>query len=155
MKISLLRYSAWISLVLFASASCRSARVSYPGEPVAIAPFEKITYKAKVTWGERELAGLILVKKADDRNLRIAFYNELGMTYFEGTLDRSSGHQNLIVKNIAPSINYKPFIKNFERCLMEAFQYKNSDKQETALFIAGVVRIELNNGFSLEINSNY
>ena len=119
MKLSLLKYSVWISLVLLAGTSCRSARVSYSGMPFKVVSSEIVTYKMQVTWGEREISGLMLFKKMVDGNLKIAFYNELGMTYLEGTFDLSAKNSKLIIKNIAPAIDYKPFIKNFERCLKE------------------------------------
>jgi len=155
MKLSLLRYFAWISLLLIAATSCRSARVSYPGEPVTAGSFEKNTYKALVTWGEREIAGLMLVKKADNGNLRIAFYNELGMTYLEGTLDRSSKHQKLVVKNIAPFLNQRPFINNFEKCIQLIFT-DNVNPRLYASPVPGnhknILMVKLRSGFSLELS---
>ena len=141
-------FSAWISVVLILSVSCRSARVSYSGElavnspdSVAFGSFEKRTFKTKITWGEKEISGLMLVKKTEDGNLRIAFFNELGMTYLEGTLDRSSKHSKLILKNIAPAIDFKPFIKNFERCLQTMFPNLS----------ATGLTISLRNGFIMEV----
>ncbi len=155
MKRYLLIYSAWISLLLITGVACRSARVSYSGtwaanpiDSLVSGSFEKMTFKTVINWGEREISGLMLVKKMEDGNLRIAFYNELGMTYLEGTLDRSSKHSKLIVKNIAPAIDYKPFIKNFERCLQMAFPLKYG-------LSAIPDKVELRNGFNLELKSNY
>jgi hypothetical protein len=149
MKQSLLTYFAWISLVLLVAVSCRSAKVSYSGLPVEIGSSEKMTFKTTVTWGERELSGLMMMKKTEDGNVKIAFYNELGLTYLEGTLDRSSRHQKLIIKNIAPAINFKPFIKNFEKCLDEAFP------KGTSQLSAGKIKVELQNGFILDLDSKY
>ena len=140
MKRYLLIYSAWISLLLIAGVSCRPARVTYSGMPFEVVSSEKMTYKTTVTWGEREISGLMLIKKTEDGNLKIAFYNELGMTYLEGMLDRSSKHQKLLVNNIAPAIDHKPFIKNFERCLREIWD--PNDKNIT---------VELKNGFTMKI----
>lgn len=156
MKRSLLIYSAWISLLLIAGTSCRPARVSYSGMPFQLDSSEKATYKTTVTWGEREISGLMLVKKAEDGNLKIAFYNELGMTYLEGILDRSSKHPKLIIKNIAPAIDYKPFIKNYEKCLKEVCTpvmvsikmgqvWDEEDKDVT---------VTLKNGFTMTLTTN-
>jgi hypothetical protein len=148
MKPSLLIYSVWISLVLMTGVSCQSARVSYSGIPVDPGFFEKMTYKTTVTWGEREISGLMLVKKMEDGNVKIAFYNEMGMTYLEGLLDRSSKHPKLIVKNIAPAINYKPFIRNFEKCITTMFP-------NDSMLSGSNFDVSLKNGFKVEINSSY
>jgi hypothetical protein len=138
MKRSLLIFSAWISLVLLASTSCRTARVSYSGIPLSVVSSEKLTFKTTVTWGEREISGLMLLKKTEDGKLRIAFYNELGMTYLEGMLDLSAKNSKLLIKNIAPAIDYKPFIKNFEKCLREIWDANDKN-----------ITVELRNGFTM------
>jgi hypothetical protein len=161
MKRYLLIYSAWISLLLIPGTSCRSARISYSGEQeansidsVALGSFEKRTFKTEVTWGEREISGLMLVKNTGDGHFKIAFYNELGMTYLEGTLDMLQRHPRLIVKNIAPAIDYKPFIKNFERCLQAAVSPENPDHRESGLLILDnrSMTIELKNGFKMDLS---
>jgi hypothetical protein len=151
MKASLLIYSAWISLLLIAGVSCRSARVSYSGMPFEVGSSEKMTLKTEITWGEREISGLMLIKKTEDGNLKIAFYNELGMTYLEGLLDRSSKHPKLIVKNIAPAIDYKPFIKNFERCFYEICKLGTISIKSGETWDADNknITVELNNGFTM------
>jgi hypothetical protein len=155
MKRSLLTYFAWISLVLLLAVSCRSARVSYSGLPVEIGSSEKMTVKTQVTWGERELSGLMMMKKTEDGNVKIAFYNELGLTYLEGTLDRSSKHQKLIIKNIAPAINFKPFIKNFEKCLREICKPKIILVQTGQIWDTNDknITIELKNGFKMNVTT--
>jgi hypothetical protein len=123
---------------LITAVSCRSAKVSNSGLPVDPGSFEKMTYKTTVTWGEREISGLMLVKKMEDGVVRVAFYNELGMTYLEGTLDRSAKKSKLVIKNIAPTIDYKPFIKNFEKCLREIWDANDKN-----------ITVELKNGFKM------
>jgi hypothetical protein len=169
MKLSLLRYSAWISLVLLAAVSCRSSRVYFSGEQadrisqsIFTGTFEKMTFKAKVIYQEKELAGLWLIKNAPDGNYKIAFYNELGMTYLEGTLDCSSKHKKLTVNNIAPFLNNNLFVKNFEKSLQMVFSEKENphlpaspppsfpaslppDKNES------LIVVQLRNGFRLEL----
>lgn len=159
MKRYLLIYSAWISLILITGVSCRSARVSYSGMPFEVVSSEKMTYKTIVTWGEREISGLMLLKKTEDGNLKIAFYNEMGMTYLEGLVVRSSNHQKLIIKNIAPAIDYKLFIKNFERCLAEVCKPGMVSIKMGKIWDEGDknVTVKLNNGFTmtLTINDNH
>jgi hypothetical protein len=131
MKQSLLKYSAWISLVFLALVSCRSSKILSSGDQavmisdsISSGSFNKITLKAKVTFQEKELAGLMLIKKTPDGNLKIAFYNELGLTYLEGTFENSSKHKKLIIKNIVPVLNHKPFVKSFEKSMQTVFSDK-------------------------------
>jgi hypothetical protein len=160
-----------------AAASCRSPGLYISGEQAAKSresinngSFEKMSFRAKVIFKERELSGIMLFKKAPDGNYRIAFYNELGMTYLEGTLDNSSKHNNLIVKNIAPDIDHKIFLKNFEKCLDAVFPGKLNPRFPART--TGVVRsqpprphdsmppakdedmisVYLRNGFELELS---
>ena len=154
MKRYLLIYSTWISLLLITGVSCRSAKVSYSGMPFEVVSSEKMTYKTTVKWGDREISGLLLIKKMEDGNLRIAFYNELGMTYLEGTFDPSAKHSKLIVKNITPAIDYKPFIKNFERCLKEMICKLGHVKITTGQLWDSNdknITVELNNGFTMYV----
>ena len=166
MKRSQLKYFAWISLVCMLCFSCRSSRIIISGEQAGkmsesflTGSFEKITCKAKVIFHENELSGLMLIKKTDNENYRLAFYNELGMTYLEGTFENSAKHEKLIVKNIAPIINYKSFIKSFEKSLQIIFSDKvnpcthatmppspHAAKDESTL------KIQLHNGFLLELS---
>jgi hypothetical protein len=161
MKLSLLKYLAWISLLLITATACRSVMVNYPGEQAEkmresfiTGSFEKITCKAKVTFHENELSGLMLIKKTGDRNYKIAFYNELGMTYLEGTFDNSSKHKNLLIKNIASILNHKPFIKSFEKSLQIIFsaEYKNQRLIDGTGFIVEKLIIQEHNGFVLELS---
>jgi len=158
MKRSPLKCFAWISLVLLTLVSCRSSRIYTSGEQAEIIrgsilpdSFEKITVKAKITYQERELSGLMLIKNGGGGDYKIAFFNEIGMTYLEGTLDRNSKHNKFSVNNIAPVINYKSFIKNFEKCLQEIFAHApmppcpHADNETT-------LSVQLRNGFRLEIS---
>ena len=140
MKRSLLTYFAWISLALAALTACRSGSVIYSGNVST----EKMTFKTTVTWGESELSGLLLVKVDENGDLRVAFMNELGMTYLEGTMNHSTRRRKLVINNIAPIIDYKPFIKNFENCLSVAFKHEPGISA-----IPG--QVELRNGFRLNL----
>ena len=121
--------------------------------------FEKITCKAKVTFHENELSGLMLIKKTEDGNFKLAFYNELGMTYLEGTFENSSKHKKLIVKNIAPVLNHKPFIKSFEKSLQTVFADKTNPRSHASPPLSHpsssdgtTLKIELHNGFILQLS---
>ncbi len=161
-----LKYFAWISLMAMAVASCRSPGLYISGEQAAksresfeTGSFEKMSFKATVIFRERELQGIMLVKKAPDGNYRIAFYNELGMTYLEGTLENSSRHKNLIVKNIAPDIDHKIFLKNFEKCLEAVFPGKLNPRFPARPHASvppadggNIISVYLRNGFVLELS---
>lgn len=132
MKRSLLKYSAWISLVCLFCISCSSSRILVSGdsagklrESFVSGSFEKFTCKAKVTFRENELSGLMLFKNTGDGNYKIAFYNELGITYLEGLFENSSKHKKFIVKSIAPVLNHKSFINSFEKSLQIIFSKQN------------------------------
>ena len=123
MKKSLLTYSAWISLVLIAF-SCRSPEIilkGYPEEKEYIADGPgttgKFIYKATVAYKDKELTGRILVKKNDDGNYRVAFYNEMGMTYLDGTMEKTSKRSRFVVNNIIPVLDNTIFLRNFEKAL--------------------------------------
>jgi hypothetical protein len=135
--------------------------VSLPGEQAEKmresflnSSFDKITCKTKVTFHENELSGFMLIKKTPDGNYRLAFYNELGITYLEGTFEKSSKHKKLILKNIAPVLNHKPFIKSFEKSLRIIFspEYNHQPLINGAGFMSEELIIQENNGFVLELS---
>jgi len=161
MKLSLLKYFVWISLVLLAGNSCRSARVSYSGEvatrvreSILSGSFEKITLKTKVIFLDNEMSGLMLIKNSGKGNYKIAFYNELGMTYLEGNLKNTSRKYKLELKNIAPVINHKIFINNFEKSLCTLFSPAYNDHYliEGTGFIPDKLIIRQRNGFTIELS---
>ena len=121
-----LKYFAWISLVLIAAASCRSPEILFSGEyaehtnpSIVTGPPEKKTVRVTVIYKDKELSGSMLIKKDADGNLRVAFYNELGMTYLEGTLLTTSKRKKFIVYNIIPVLNNTPFLRKFEKSLQK------------------------------------
>ena len=169
MKPSLLKYSAWISLVCVLCLSCRSSRILSSGdeagkmrESFLSSSFEKITCKARVTFHENEFSGLILIKNTGDGNYKMAFYNELGMTFLEGLIDNQRKHTKLVIKNIIPDLNHKSFIKSFERSTQLLFSEKTqpiSKSSNPPRFPASplptiaedILIVQLKNGFSLEL----
>jgi hypothetical protein len=121
MKRSLLTYFAWISLAL-TGFSCRSPQVLLTGNQQDTVKISSdsvssgmAVFKADVLYRDKELTGRILVKKADADHYKVAFYNEMGMTYLEGTLEK----KNLVVKNIIPALDNKLFLKKFSRSLIK------------------------------------
>jgi hypothetical protein len=161
MKRSLLKYSAWISLVCMFCTSCSSSRVFVSGDAAKKMrelflnqSFEKITCKAKVTFHENELSGLMLIKKTSDGNYKLAFYNELGTTYLEALIDNHGKHSKLIVKNIIPALNHKSFIKSFEKSLQIIFSkdYKNQRLIDGTGSMSKELIIQEPNGFRLELS---
>lgn len=170
MKRSLMKYFAWISLVFMALVSCHSSRIFLPGDEAKViyesfitGSFEKQTFKAKVSYKEREISGHMLFKSTGDGNYRLAFYSELGLTYLEGTLDTSTKQKKLIVKNIAPIIDHEFFVKSFEKSLQTIFSDKPkpiAQSTNPSSFPASPLEenrespliIQLRNGFILELS---
>lgn len=66
-----------------------------------------------VIYKESELSGRVLLKEDSTGTYRIAFYNEVGMTYFEGKLE----HRALEVVNIIPVLDNKIFLKKFRKSI--------------------------------------
>ena len=119
MKRSLLTYFAWISVVVIAF-SCRSPEIMLTGIQVEdhristdSGSSERITYKASISYKDKELSGRVLIKKTDAESYRIAFYNEMGMTYLEGTLE----NKKLIIHNIIPALDNKIFLRKFKKSM--------------------------------------
>ncbi len=115
MKPSLLRYFAWISLTALL-LSCVSPKIILKGEQEAHswASNDKAIFKATIIYHEEEISGRVLIKKFGEDDYRIAFYNEMGMTYLEGTL---KGHK-LELQNIMPVLDNRVFLRKFEKALL-------------------------------------
>jgi hypothetical protein len=165
---SLLKYSAWISLILLLAVACRSPKILTGGEQagllidsVSAGLMEKTTLKAKVIYKEREISGLLLIKNAGDGNFKIAFYNELGMTYLEGVMENTSKRKNLVINNIAPVIQNKSFIKNYEKALRIVLtDHTNPRFPSSPLSLLPAdnetdLTIQFHSSFRLELNSYY
>lgn len=125
MQQSLLRYSAWISLVFLATA-CFSPRITITGENSAaydktMQPGipDKVIYKTTVMAGGQEMTGRLMLKKVDDDTYRVAWYNEIGMTYLEAELVNSSRKEKLIVHNIIPALDNNLFLSKFGKSVRQ------------------------------------
>jgi len=129
MKRSLLIFSGWISLLILAGYQSGHAQ-------------EKVTCKAIFIFHGQELSGRMMFKQVNPDTVRFAFFNELGMSFVEGTLSvggrRSavssqksavSSQQSAVsnknkqvdfeVSKIASFLDYKSFKKNLEKGLSE------------------------------------
>jgi len=74
----------------------------------------KMTYTTKVFYKDNELSGRVLLKEDSTGTYRVAFYNEMGMTYFEGKLE----HRALEVVNIIPVLDNRVFLKKFKKSII-------------------------------------
>lgn len=124
MKPSLPIYFAWISL-LVTVVSCRAPEILLNGErdeyidPAGVAgPDDRKTFKATVSYRDKEISGRIMVKKMNEGVYRTAFFNELGMTYLEGTLDLSGDNGKFTAGNVIPVLDHERFLKKFEKMLI-------------------------------------
>ena len=107
--------------LLFILSGCRMSKYSKGGdldmsdaeyeELMPFSPdFEKALYKADLSVNGREFAGLMMIKAFEDDSYKLAFFSELGLSFFDFEL-RSMGEKNqmnLYVRNI-----YSPLDKNF------------------------------------------
>ena len=124
MKRYLLKYFAWISLAL-ALTSCQAPRITMSGKQDVNASeirssnaIEKITCKALVSFRGKELSGQVMIKKDKEDLYRVAFYNEMGMTFLQGTLDNN----RMIVENIIPALDNKVFLRKFRKALNQVIE---------------------------------
>ena len=123
MRRSLLKYSVSISLLLFMQG-CYMAHFQpcdkYAGEQV-IPPFseefQKASYKANLSIRQVELSGMMLIRKSGMEEYKIAFINELGMSYFEATLTDINLNAHLEIRNISSFLDHKLVIRSLEKCL--------------------------------------
>lgn len=64
----------------------------------------KLSYKTSLNTGRGELSGMTIIKKMDNGEFRIAFFNEVGMSYFEGSLGNSGYPSSLNYNSINPLV---------------------------------------------------
>jgi len=113
----------------------------------------KVTCKAEVAFHGQELTGLMMFKQVSEDTVRFAFYNELGMSYVEGSISvgssqfavRSSqfavGSSQLAVRSsqlavrsqveivqISEFLDYKSFRRYFEKGLNSFLWDKKEEK---------------------------
>ena len=108
MKLSPPKYSLSTSLLLLAFGLTAAAQ-------------EKVTCKAEVVFHGQELTGRMMFKQVSEDTVRFAFFNELGISFVEGSVAVRSSQfavrsQAEIVK-IADFLDYRSFRRNFEKDL--------------------------------------
>lgn len=103
MKLSPLRFSLSISLLVLLSGFNASAQ-------------EKVTCRAEVVFHGQEITGRMMFKQVSDDTVRFAFFNELGMSFVEGSV---SVRSRVEILRVADFLDYKSFRKNLEKGLAE------------------------------------
>jgi hypothetical protein len=109
MNRSRLIYSGLISLLILAGYQSGHAQ-------------DKVTCKAMVIFHGQELSGRMMFKQVTPDTVRFAFFNELGMSFVEGSVNPT----DLQISKIAPFLDYKSFVKNLERGFEELLVDKNT-----------------------------
>jgi hypothetical protein len=79
--------------------------------------FEKALYRARLSVHGQDLQGLMMIKVQDDGSHKVAFFNELGMNFFDFELlqGEKANYRMLRVNNIYSSLNRKNLLKAFEK----------------------------------------
>jgi hypothetical protein len=121
-------YLIWISLLAFAATSCHTPRVvltgaeKKPEQLIALpADGERAEYRVAMVYGGQELPGRLIIRNDSGNVYRLAFFNELGMTYLEGTY-RVDGHRGrLETHKLAPFLDHRAVIRAWERSLSQEF----------------------------------
>lgn len=114
--------------VLLLLAGCRASKhwhaaesgaaVTAIGERKAFGPgFDKVLFRARLSVYGQDLNGLMMIKAQDDGSHKVAFFNELGMNFFDLILlpGDKANHRILRVNNIYSSLNRKNLLKAFEK----------------------------------------
>jgi hypothetical protein len=76
--------------------------------------FQKVLYKSSLIFHGNSLNGLMMIKKTGEDSYRIAFFNELGMSFFDGELKagREKGFPALKMNSVIPVLDRKRFLKS-------------------------------------------
>lgn len=127
MKISRIIFSSFLSLSLLLSG-CYMSKYNSGGkidlgseEYKELRPFgegfEKALYKASLTINDHTFSGLMMIKRFSSESYKVAFFNELGMNFFDFEL-KGTGSNNkmqLVVNSIYSILDRKMLIKSFEK----------------------------------------
>ena len=93
MKKSLKIHLRWISIVIM--LGCATGYTQ-----------EKVTCKATISFHGQELSGRMMFKKVAEDTVRFAFFNELGMSFVEGSLAVRSSQ--FAVRSRRPALKAEP-----------------------------------------------
>ncbi|MBW6460459.1 MAG: hypothetical protein K0B08_07780 [Bacteroidales bacterium] len=160
MKPSLLKYSTWISLLLLAAVSCKAPVVALSGRnavqaytSLADGSFDRIDFKARISYKEKELPGRMIIKNDGSGLYRIAFFNELGMTYLEAAYHTDHPKKNLTIRQVSPMLDHPKTLKSLEKSFQRLFtrENKNNTKTTASTIDKYDITIKLNNGFTLHL----
>ena len=160
MKPSLLIYSTWISLLLLAAVSCKAPAVALSGRnavqaytALANGSFERIDFKARISYREKELPGRMIIKNDGAGLYRIAFFNELGMTYLEAAYHTKHNKKNLTIRQVSPLLDHPKTLKSLETSFQQLFKKVNEKNTKTieSTIEKNDITIKLNNNFTLNL----
>ena len=160
MKRSLLTYSTWISILLLAAVSCKTPGLALSGRKavkaysaLADGSFDRMDLKARISYKEKGLAGRMIIKNDGSGLYRIAFFNELGMTWLEAAYHPGHPKKNLMIRQVSPLLNHPKTLKSLEKSFQHLFEGgtgKNTKTTETTVDKSDIT-IKLNNGFTLHL----
>ena len=79
--------------------------------------FDKVLYHAGLSVNSHEFSGLMMIKSFEGGSFKVAFFNELGMNFFDLELlpDNKNGRLELLVNHIYPPLDRKILLNNFEK----------------------------------------
>jgi hypothetical protein len=158
MKPSLLIYSTWISLLLLAAFSCKAPGIALSGRnavqaytSLADGSFERIDFKARISYKEKELPGRMIIKNDGSGLYRIAFFNELGMTWLEAAYHKDHPKKNLTIRQVSPLLDHPKTLKSLEKSFQRLFTRENEKNTKTieSTLEKNDITIKLSNGFIL------
>lgn len=64
-----------------------------------------MSYKAHLSVPRGKYTGIMVIKKMNEREFRVAFFSEMGMSYFEGTWSGTSYPADLKINSINPFLS--------------------------------------------------
>jgi hypothetical protein len=88
--------------------------------------FNHVVYKTSVDVAGKHLSGLLLIKLMSDSSTRIAFSNEMGLSFFDFGFPRDNGFK---VYQVIPKMNKKAIIKTLRRDF-ELVMFRNMDSSK-------------------------
>lgn len=79
--------------------------------------FKKALYRAEMSVNGHEFAGLMMIKSFPDNSFRLAFFNELGMNFFDFELRKvdNKNKLNLYINNIYSPLDKKILLNSLEK----------------------------------------
>jgi hypothetical protein len=79
--------------------------------------FHKASYKAHLSIKQVELSGMMLIRQTGMEEYKIAFINELGMSYLEGIVNNKNLNTHLEIRSISPFLDHRSLIRGLEESL--------------------------------------